>query len=321
MRHKSRFRLVAAGVLGVLAGVLVPPATLQSIREPPVSTVEPVAPRTAPPPEEIVRPHLAWAERASAEALADHLRQIDDFFKTAKKGAPDFADRVLSFGSKWRLVADHVPFSRGGRHEKFLRVQFEENVFRPSQLGETIEQAVAGYLAHLRSIESEMLVKVRADVADFPETYVVAQLDEDDLHARYDEALSDALAATAGDLRSDVAGQVVSLIAGEVLTQVATRLGVSAGILGTGAAASWATFGIGVVVGLIVDQIVAWVWDWYADPTGTLARQLDARLDDMNRLIVDGSDGVQGLRDRLEAYAAGRVAVRETALLAILQTK
>jgi hypothetical protein len=116
-----------------------------------------------------------------------------------------------------------------------------------------------------------------------------------------------------------VATQVVSLITGEVLTQVATRLGVSAGILGTGAASSWATFGIGLVVGIIVDQIVAWVWDWYADPTGTLAGQLGTRLDGVNRLIVDGSDDVQGLRSRLEAYAEQRAAMRETALLAILQ--
>ncbi|HWB11387.1 MAG TPA: hypothetical protein VG826_19310 [Pirellulales bacterium] len=325
MRRKSRFRLFAASILGIVVGVLVPPAAPRPVGErsiPPAEAIPRVpAARVVPSPEEIIRPHLAWAEQTSAELLVDYLRQIDDFFETAKKGTPDFADRALSFGSKWRLVADHVPFARGGRHETFLRSQFEEHVFRPTQLGELIEQVVAGYLAQVRSIESEMLVKIRADIADFPETYVVAELDEPTLRARYDEALSDALSAAAGDLRSDVAGQVVSLIAGEVLTQVAARLGVSAGILGTGAASGWATFGIGVVVGLIVDQIVAWVWDWYADPSGTLARQLSARLEGVNRLIVDGSDGVGGLRNRLDTYAAGRAAVRETALLAILQTK
>jgi hypothetical protein len=318
-----RFPLLTAGVLGVFV-VTVPRGVFQTTHEAstfPGETVAPSPPaRIAPSPGEIIRPHLAWAQRQSEEVLGEYLRQMDDFFETAKKGTPEFADRALGFGSKWRLVADHVPFTRGGRHEKFLRSQFEDHVFRPSQLGDMVEQVVAGYLAHTRSIEGEMLVKLRADVADFPETYVLAELDEANWRARYDEALSDALAATGSDLRSDVAGQVVSLIAGEVLTQVATRLGVSAGILGTGAASSWATFGIGVVVGLVVDQIVAWVWDWYADPTGTLVGQLNTRLDHVNRLIVDGADDMQGLRARLKAHAAQRAVIRETALLAILQT-
>jgi hypothetical protein len=165
-----------------------------------------------------------------------------------------------------------------------------------------------------------MLVKVRADVADFSATYVIAELDETELRARYDDALSQAVAATGNGLRSDIATQLVSLIAGEVLTQVATKLGISAGILGTGAASSWATFGVGLVVGLIVDQIVSWVWDWYADPTGSLVLQLNTKLDRLNRLIVDGSDEGQGLRSRLKAYSKDRARVRKAAVLAVLQT-
>jgi hypothetical protein len=101
---------------------------------------------------------------------------------------------------------------------------------------------------------------------------------------------------------------------------VAVRLGVSAGILGTGAASGWATLGIGVVVGLIVDQIVSWVWDWWADPRGNLAAELDKKLDEINRLIVDGSADVQGLRDRLKQFARERAAARRIAVLSLLQT-
>jgi hypothetical protein len=323
VRRKSRFSLAAAGIVGVAVGVFVPQPVFESLDRRPALPAEGITPsppvRTTPSPEEIIRPHLVWAKRQAAERLDDHLRQIDDFFALAKKSTPEFADRALSFSSKWRLVADYVPFTRGGRHEAYLRSQFEKQVFHPAQLGGIVEQVVSGYLDELRSIEGEMLVKVRADIADFSDTYLAAELDETHLRARYEDALSEALAATGSGLRADVATQVVSLITGEVLTQVATRLGVSAGILGTGAASSWATFGIGLVVGIIVDQIVAWVWDWYADPTGTLAGQLGTRLDGVNRLIVDGSDDVQGLRSRLEAYAEQRAAMRETALLAILQ--
>jgi hypothetical protein len=304
-----------------VVGVFAPAPILESFQPWPNSgeATAPLPVRTAPSPEEIVQPHLLWAKQQSAEKVADHLRAIDEFFSCAKKGTPEFADRALSFSSKWRLVADYVPFTRGGRHETYLRSQFEEHVFRPSQLGATVEQVVSSYLAEVHSIESEMLVKVRADLADFSDTYLVGEMDEASVRARYEDALSEALAATSSGLRADVATQVVSLIAGEVLTQVATRLGVSAGILGTGAASSWATFGIGLVVGVIVDQIVAWVWDWYSDPTGTLAEQLAGRLEGVNRLIVDGSDDVEGLRSRLAAYAEQRATLRETALLAILK--
>jgi hypothetical protein len=320
---KTNRTLLAIGFLGVVIGMVVRQTAVDSARqrvESPVtvSAAQPPA-KPVPSPEEIARPHLIWADQQSAEVLEAHLRQIDVFFADAKQNTPAFADRALSFSSKWRLVADHVPFTRGGRHEAFLRSKFEQHIFKPAELGETVEQVVASYLAHIRSIEAEMLVKVRADVADFSETYLVAQLDEAKLLARYDEALSQALAATGGGLRSDVATQVVSLIVGEVLTQVATRLGVSAGILGTGAASSWATFGIGLAVGLIVDQIVCWVWEWYADPSGNLARQLADKLDGLNRMIVDGSDEVQGLRSRLKAYASERAGLRESAVLAVLQ--
>lgn len=320
--QRIRFPLLAIGSFGVVVGIAVREAAWEStheLRTPNTEAVQPPA-RKIPSPEEIARPHLSWAEKQAADALDEHLRPIRAFFVDAKRDTPKFAERALSFGSKWRLVADHVPFTRGGRHAAFLRTQFEEHLFTPAQMAQIVEQAVTGYVTHIRSIESEMLVKLRADLADFPEAYLAAGLDEAALRARYDEALSQALAATQSDFRSDVATQVVSLISGEVLTQVAVRLGVSAGVLGTGAASSWATFGIGLVVGVIVDQIVSWVWDWYADPKGNLAIQLNAKLDGLSRLIVDGSDGVEGLRLRLTNYAEQRTKLREVAVLAVLDT-
>ena len=103
-----------------------------------------------------------------------------------------------------------------------------------------------------------------------------------------------------------------------MLTQVTVRLGISAGILGTGAASGWTTLGIGVVVGIIVDQIVSWVWDWWADPTGDLASNLDAKLDEMRTLICEGDTNVEGLRQRFQSLAAERAKIRETAILDLL---
>jgi hypothetical protein len=319
-----RFSLLAIGSLGVIVGITVSETAWQSSREPPTLSTEATAPpppaRPVPSPEEIARPHLEWAQQQSADVLDEHLNQVAVFFFEAQKNTPQFAKRVLSFGSKWRLAVDYVPLTHGGRHQAFIRRQFNELIFKPSELAEDIEQVISSYLAHVHSIEAEMLVKLRADVADFSDTYALAQFDAASLQAEYDDALAQAVASAGGSLRSDVSSQLVSLIAGEVLTQVAVKLGVSAGILGTGAASSWATFGIGLVVGVIVDQIVSWVWDWYADPVGNLAHQLNRKLDELNRLIVEGSDDAAGLRSRLKTYAEERARLRETAVLALLQT-
>lgn len=321
MKRNRNWSLLALGVVGVAVGVSMREAVLSRDDELPVRVRQAVPPvKRTPSPEEIAGPHLQWAEQEAADVLNEHLAQLDLFFAEARQHTPQFADRALGWSSKWRLAAEYVPFTKGGRHEAFIRQEFEQHIFTPQQLAEVVEHVVANYLTHLRSIESQMLVKVRADTDDFPETFIVAELDESRFRSRYDEAVSQALAATGSGLRSDIATQLVSLIAGEVLTQVATRLGVSAGILGTGAASSWATFGVGLVVGLIVDQIVSWVWDWYADPTGNLAVQLDSKLAGLNRLIVDGADGVQGLRARLKAYSQDRARVRKEAVLAVLQT-
>lgn len=322
MKSRRTLPLLALGFLVVASGLFVRRELLrhgESQATPNMAAEAAPLPQPAPSPEEIARPHLKWAEQEAANALDEHLSQVDQFFADSKQHTPEFAQRALGWGSKWRFAADHVPFTKGGRHQAFIRTQFEEHLFTPAQLAELVVQVVASYLAHLRSVEGEMLVRVRADVADFPEAYPIARLDEANFEAQYDEAVAQALASASSGVRSDVGTLLVSEIAGEVLAQVAIRLGVSAGILTTGAGSSWATFGVGLVVGLIVDQIVSWVWDWYADPIGSLTAQLNAKLDGIRRLLVDGSDDVQGLRSRLRSYAEERARVREAAVLAVLE--
>lgn len=313
--------LLGLGFIGVVIAVLFGRPLLESFQEKPKSTppkikLPPPQTKVPPKPEEVAKPHLSKAEQEAERVIEEHVKALDTFFADSKKNTRTFAGEALSWSSKWRLVVDYVPFTSKDRHQKFIREKFEEHVFKPAQLEDAVKQVVRSYVAHMRSIESKMLVDLRADVSDFPTTYPLAHLDDKRLQENYDQALSKAVSTTG----AGVAVELVSVIAGEVLTAVAVRLGVSAGILGTGAASGWATLGIGVVVGLIVDQIVAWVWDWWADPRGSLAADLDSKLDEMNRLIVDGSTDVQGLRDRLKQFSRERAATRRTVVLSLLQS-
>lgn len=318
MKRKPTTIMLVMGFIGVVIGVVSMRPLLETFRE---QTPPPTPPqiKLPPSPQEIAKPHLSWANHECDRIIDEHVSAIDSFFMHSKKNTRGFADEALSLASKWRLIVDYVPFTGGGRHEAFIRERFEEHIFKPQQLEEVVQQVVASYLKHVESIESKMLVRIRSDVADFPTAYLISQIDESKVQKSYEEAIKRALEATGGSLRTDVATEIVSIIAGEVLTQVAVRLGVSAGVLGTGAASSWATLGIGFVVSVIVDQIVAFIWDWYADPRGSLANELDSKLDQINRLVVDGSTDGTGLRDRLRQFAKERSELRETAVLSLLQ--
>ncbi len=310
--------------IGVLIGVMASRSLITLLFHPPkVADVSPshdaTLTTTAPDPREIATPHLDMAKLKSTEAVESHLAPVRTFFEDAMQNTQTFAAVALGWGSKWRLIADYVPYTKGGRHENYIRDQFEQHVFSEAAFESIVTSTVSQYLSEIRSIENQMLVSIRADVAGFPEIYSIAQLDEAQLSTKFDEAVRKAIAATGSQIQVDIGTQLVSIIGGEVLAQVAVRLGVSAGILGTGAASGWATLGIGVVVGIIVDQMVSWVWNWWADPTGDLASGLNAKLDEMCTLICDGDSKVEGLQQRLQSFAEQRAKVREAAILDMLQ--
>jgi uncharacterized membrane-anchored protein YhcB (DUF1043 family) len=299
--------------LGVIVGILLTRLifSVVSVEQKP----QPEAPklRLPPPPEVIAKPHLDKAEQEAEQAVEEHLKAIDHFFSQAKKGTRPFAEHALGFWSKLLLAQEYV--LGDDSHKKFIQGKFGEHIFTPSKLEEAVEQVVQSYLAHVRSIEGKMLVAIRADVANFPDTYFLARLDDKMLQQSFDQAISRSMEAVKWDLGGDVGTAVVSFIAGEVLAQVSVQLGIRAGILGAGASSSWFTFGIGLAVGAIVDAIVSWVYDWYANPKGNLAADLDKKLDEMNQLIVEE------LRNRLKQYAKDRAAQRRAAVLSLLQSQ
>ncbi len=281
----------------------------------------------APTPEELAAPHLEWAQRECGQRLYRELIPIEDFFRDAKRNAPAFSKAALNWSSKWRLMADYVPGTKGDRHDTYLRSEFEKLLFTPAKLEQVIDNSIRNYQLQIESIENEMLVRIRKGALDFPDNYQLAAISKDELQSNYEQAINRVIDKSQSDFTRSAGGEVVSLIAGEVLTQVAIRLGISAGILGTGAAASPYTLGLGIVVGVIVDQLVTWVYDRTADPKAELVKELNKKFDEIRGLILDGppaaKDGTKepGLRERLRTYAEQRGEVRRQAVLEMLQAR
>jgi hypothetical protein len=202
---------------------------------------------------------------------------------------------------------------KGNRNAEFLRQEFEKQIFSSEQLIEAIEKAVADYIRRLEEIENSMLTRMKEDLPELPETSLLKTLEVSQLFGEYQKAVEKVIADMQTATGTSLAVDVVSQIASEVLTQVAIQLGISAGILGTGASSSWATLGISLVIGLVVDWIVSAIWDWYADPKGELAKRIDEKLDTLRNMII------VELRKRLSEIANDRSEIREKIIQVFLE--
>lgn len=270
-------------------------------------------------PRDIAKPHLALADRRIQDATKSHFGGISSLFAQARTHTDEFAKSALGWGSKWRIATDAMPFTKGNRNEEYLKEQFEKQVLSGAKLEKAIEQCVIEFLDDIHSIESKMLVDLKADLAGLPGNYNISQMSEEELQSHFDAAIQNAMQVAGVDLQSNISSQLVSIVVGEVLTQLAVRMGVSAGILGTGAASGWATLGIGVVVGIVIDQIVMSIWNQWSNPKGNLVDTLNHQLDVMQAVICLGDDETQGLKQRFEQIANTRAEVRQAAVLELLE--
>ncbi len=161
------------------------------------------------------------------------------------------------------------------------------------------------------SIDGEMLVRLRVDLASLP-SGAVPGFDAEALHASYSEALQRAVAASKSDVLATVGRETVSFIVQEVIQTAMVQLGVSSGILAAGATSGWATFGAGLVIGILVDYAIL----QYTDPVGELAKaELDGRLDQLKIADSLRRRGVAcGLIPRLRDFAQVRALARRDAV-------
>ena len=274
------------------------------------------------------KPHFDWAQQQILLHTKDCLVPLDELFAQGREGTPSFAEDALGWSSKWRLMVDYVPCTRHDRHATFLRGQFASRIFTAEQLTDAIEKSVRSYLAMTEDVENQMLVRMRLDMATLARGRVPV-LESD---AKFKEAMTRAieqirprvekeLAADGGTLvASEVAFQVASRIAIQVLEAVATRLGISGGILAAGAESGPWTVGVGMVAAIIVDWIVSKIWDWCADPHGKLVALMQNELKCLQREILHGTPEHPGLNNALAKIGQHRDALRRAAVLEILKT-
>jgi hypothetical protein len=256
------------------------------------------------------QPLLAAAERQATATLDKRLDSIHAFLDERKPGARAFAERLLSLRGKWELVKSHI--GDQGDYAAFLQEAFGEHLFAMQDLEKAVATAVRSYLAELESIEEELLVRLRADLADdeLPRTVIPVLRSEQALRSHYHE-LSQRVAE---DVRTDlgiVAGREVVLwqatnvatdLTLEVGAAVVSRLGISSTILAAGAASTWRTLGVGLVVGFVLDVVINRIIKAAGyDAEEKVAERVVQMLDDLGRTITDGDPEARATLKKLKA--------------------
>jgi hypothetical protein len=268
----------------------------------------------------IVAPRLEIAQGEALEALKKRSQQVADFFTERQKNLHKYAERVLSLKSKWELAWSKMPTADKDGHKKFLKDEFAKIVFSEADLSKAITQATEDYVRDVNAIENALLTKVRADIQDFPEcAAILSATNTDELfRARFAATVTQLSQSTQTDLQADVGQLVGSEIAAVIAIQVgkaiATRLGVSAGIIGTGTALGPETLGVSLIAGIVVDQAVSWVVGWFYDPTAEIEGNLRTQLEGLSTLIVNGDKKTRGLVQEFTTLAEQRRSIRDGAL-------
>lgn len=268
--------------------------------------------RPSPAAEEAVRQNLDWAQAEVEANLQTELAGVKQFFDGARQRTPVYAETVLGWRSKWKLIGDYVTGRQA--HAAFLQEQFEETIFSNDELDQLLQQTASAFLRETDDIEAQMLVRLKADLDQLPAGSLPSAVDVSQIRAVMADALQQAAQSARTELGAAVGRELVSYVAGEILTVAATQLATSAGILGVGAGSSWATLGVGLVVGVIVDAIVSKIYDWKFNPVGNLTGMLNGQLGQLESLILQGTSQSPGLRDRLSRYTALRNAARRQAI-------
>lgn len=274
-----------------------------------VATVVPVATKVNV--AEVVDRHLKWAHVQSAKGLDPQIEPIHAFFEEARAGVRPFAEDALSLTSKFKLVKDYL--ADGEEHKEYLEERFAARIFTAADLESLVEQVVAAYLNHLDNVDAMLLVNLQADLDGIPAGSFSNSVDRAAIEHALKTAIHEALAAAAADVPKMIGREFVSYVAGEILTAASVELATSAGILSAGAVSGTVTFGIGVLVGMIVDAILQEI----LDPAGELSSHLDETLIRLEELIVSGYDEEPGLYQRLRDFASLRANARRTAITAV----
>jgi hypothetical protein len=192
-----------------------------------------------------------------------------------------------------------LPFTDRDGYRKRVDALFRIHLFSPEELAGELNKAVEGALTDVAEIENELAVDLRQQISG---TFL-APNQRDKAIAEFRGALDQLVRAGQWDGTKDLGNLAASEAAAIIGTQVVARIGVQSGMLAAGAATSWSTFGVSLVIGVLADL----TWTWIDDP------KADVERDVLRATTKIATDGMNGLNAEFARVLARRATLwRET---------
>ena len=260
--------------------------------------------------------HVSLALGEVDQAARTAVEPVADLFKKARGNTRAFAGDSMGLYGKYCALADLIPWTSQARLRQHLETSFATHFFKPEDLSKAIETASERFGGELESIESRMIVRLRAEIESLPDSrrpdaVTPAHLGER-MRLELEKARGKVLGANAEHGAVLAGGTVASGVAGPVLV-AAMESAIAAVLARTAGPTAAATTGtgmggpLGFVKFLAVEMLVEWVWDWWTDPRGRLATQLDDRLKSMEKAIIEGDGQGPGMGETLKKAGEGRL--------------
>jgi|GEM_PF-1554528 len=282
------------------------------------------------PQKRMVRHRLAEADAKSQASISTRLKPLSEVFAKGRKGAKRFAEEALSWRGKWEAVKGLVGTDES--HRRYLAELFARHVFSSDELRKALESAIRAYLDDIEGYEAELLVRLRADLAD------TGRGDESlPAHLRGDEPFREEYrklaAGVVSELRLDLGVSVgrelgvmlASDLAAQIALQAATDMGVSAGVLGTGAASSVATLGVGMIVAILLDYVLDEIFKRAGyDPAAKIEALVIEAINKLEASLLHDAGTFSfhkkgALRERLEQLHTARSTLRRETIHRLLK--
>lgn len=269
-----------------------------------------------------VRPHVEARVATAAERNERAARHAEEemraIFAEMRNNVPRFVEEITGIRTKcvmvWKGAKDLWPWQKDrARVRRMVEEKWNKCMLSPQDMKDRMEDILAGYGKALRAERNRLMVDVGEIMKDVNVQGKRTGVDVRRVcEEQFERALRPMLLKSLG---SEVVSLVASEAAGVVMVNVVSVVMTRAGMLAAGGLSGAATFGIGLVVGLIVD----WIISEYAD--AKMRQELIAQLTEMERLVMEG-DGHGGmgmvavLNGMAEAVsAAEREAVRKVVVM------
>jgi len=244
-----------------------------------------------------VQPRLEHARKETEKSIDPSAKIIVEFFNRQSSHGRDFASDLLSLRGKWAYAKGLI---YGGSHEKYIEECFYKHFFTFDDLKQTIESAITHYIGEIQARENQLLIDIQADLETSnlarPE-YLPALASSGQFKTAYQEMIQQVLPLVSKDMGIAISREMASLVGGEIATiavleigtSLATHMGISGGVIGTGAYAGAVTFGVGLAAGIMVDMALDFIMrEGGYDPEGEIAAKVVSSFQKLQGLILDG---------------------------------